>query len=107
VNNTSNITQILKDKIKRLESRGKKIQFYWILGHCGVEVNERADLEGKQLIKEGKVVNYYYQWQILKPSGKRKKKRCFRVTVKTLKGTEEKATLKGTTGMARLRGSAR
>jgi hypothetical protein len=44
---------------------------------------------------------------ILKPSGKRKAKRSFTVSVKTLKGTEEKATLKGTAGMSRLRGSAR
>jgi hypothetical protein len=43
----------------------------------------------------------------LKPSGKRKAKRSFTVCVKTPKGTEEKATLKGTMGMASLRGSAR
>jgi ribonuclease HI len=40
---------MLKDKIERLESRGKKIP-----GHCEVEVNERADLEAKQAIKEGR-----------------------------------------------------
>jgi hypothetical protein len=40
----------------------------------------------------------------LKPSGKRKAKSSFTVSVKTPKGTEEKATLKGTSGMARLRG---
>jgi ribonuclease HI len=42
MNNTSHIIQMLKDKIERLELRGK-IQFYWIAGHCGVEVSERAD----------------------------------------------------------------
>jgi hypothetical protein len=36
MNKTSHITQMLKDKIERLESRGKKIQFYWIPRHCGV-----------------------------------------------------------------------
>jgi ribonuclease HI len=51
MNNTSHITQMLKDKIERLESRGKIIQFYWIPGHCGIEVNERADSEAKQAIK--------------------------------------------------------
>jgi hypothetical protein len=45
---------MLKDKIERVESRGKRIQFYWILGRCGVEVNEKADLEAKQSIKEGR-----------------------------------------------------
>jgi hypothetical protein len=34
-------------------------------------------------------------------------KRSFAVSVKTPKGTEEKATLKGTTGMACLYGSTR
>jgi hypothetical protein len=32
MNNTSHITQTLKDIIERLESRGKMIQFYWIPG---------------------------------------------------------------------------
>jgi hypothetical protein len=49
----------------------------------------------------------YYQWQILKPSGKRKAKRSFTVLVKTPKGTEEKASLEGNTRMARLRAFAR
>jgi hypothetical protein len=40
------------------------------------------------------IINYYYQWQILKPSGKRRAKRRFTVCVKTPKGTEEAATLK-------------
>jgi hypothetical protein len=38
--------------------------------------------------------------------GKRKAKRSFTVSVKTPNGTEDKTTLKGTTGTARLRGSA-
>jgi hypothetical protein len=46
-------------------------------------------------------------YNILKPSGKRKAQRSFTVSVKTPNGIEEKATLKGTTGMARLCGSAR
>jgi ribonuclease HI len=51
INNTSHINQILNDKIDRLESRGGKIQVYWIPGHCGVQVNEAADLGAKQSIK--------------------------------------------------------
>jgi hypothetical protein len=30
---------MLKNKIERLESGVKIIQFYWILGHCGIEIN--------------------------------------------------------------------
>jgi ribonuclease HI len=45
---------MLKEKIDRLESRGKIIQFYWIPGHSGIEVNERADSEAKQAVKEGR-----------------------------------------------------
>jgi hypothetical protein len=52
--------------------------------------------------KKAEIVNYYYQWQILKPIGKRKANRSFAVSVKTPNGTEDKTTLKGTTGMARL-----
>jgi hypothetical protein len=58
-------------------------------------------------VKKAEIVNYCYQRQILKPSRKRKVKKNFTVFVKTPNGTEEKATLEGTTGMARLRGSAR
>jgi hypothetical protein len=46
-------------------------------------------------------------YNTVKPTGKRKAKRSFTVSVKTPKGTQERATLKGTRGMARLRGSAR
>jgi hypothetical protein len=45
--------------------------------------------------------------QILTPNGPRKAKKNFTVSIKTPNRTEEKATLKGTTEMARLRGSAR
>jgi hypothetical protein len=53
------------------------------------------------------IVSYYYQWQILKPSGQRNAKKNLKIFVETPNGTEEKDTLKGTTGMACLRGSAR
>jgi hypothetical protein len=43
--------------------------------------------------KKAEIVNCYYQWQILKPSGQRKAKRNVTVSVKTPKRTEEKATL--------------
>jgi ribonuclease HI len=43
---------MLKDIMERMESRRKNIQFYWIRGHCGVEVNEMADTKAKQTMKE-------------------------------------------------------
>jgi hypothetical protein len=59
----------------------------------------KADAQRRQIGK------YYYWWQILKSNGKWKAKRSFTVSVKTPKGTDEKATLKGTTEMASLRDS--
>jgi hypothetical protein len=56
--------------------------------------------------KKADTVYYYYQWQILEPIGKRKAMRSFTVSVKTPNTTEDKTTLKGTTGMADLHGSA-
>jgi hypothetical protein len=96
---------MLKDKIERLESRGEKNQFFWILGHCGLKVNEKADSEAKQSIREGRDSQLLLPVSVL-PSGKRKAKRCITVSVKTQKG-QEKATLKGTTGIAHVHGSAR
>jgi hypothetical protein len=107
MSNTSHITQVLKDKIERLESRGKQIQFYWILDTVDLKLTRGPTRRQSNQSKKVETVNYYYQWQILEPSGKRKTKKSFTVSVKTPKGTEERATLKGTTGRARLRDSAR
>jgi hypothetical protein len=71
MSNTSHITQKLEDRIERVESRGKKIQFYWIPGHCGVE--ELIRRQSNQS-KKAEIVNYYYQWQILKPNGKERQR---------------------------------
>jgi hypothetical protein len=57
--------------------------------------------------KKAEIVKYYYQWKILKPSGERKVKKNFTISIETPNETEEKATLKGAIGMAPLRGSAR
>jgi hypothetical protein len=56
MNNTLHITQMPKNKTERLDSGEKKIQFYWIPGHCLVEVTERADSEAEQS-KEAEIVN--------------------------------------------------
>jgi hypothetical protein len=55
-------------------------------------INERVDSEAKHQSMKAEIVNYYYQWQILKPSGKRRAKRRSTVSVKEANGTEEKAT---------------
>jgi predicted nucleotide-binding protein len=52
-------------------------------------------------------LNYYYQWQFLKPSGKRKARTSFTISVKILNGAEENAASKGTTRMACRLGSVR
>jgi ribonuclease HI len=72
---TSHITQMLKDKIERPESQGIKIQFYCIPGHCGVEVNERADSEAKQSIKEGRDSQLLLPVADLKAQCKKKRQR--------------------------------
>jgi hypothetical protein len=74
MNNTSHIIQTLKDKIERLDSRGKRIQCYWIPGHCGVEVNERADSGAKQSIKEGRYNGLLLPVADLKAQWKEKEK---------------------------------
>jgi hypothetical protein len=53
--------------------------------------------------KKAETVNYYYQWQNLRPIGKRKAKGSFTVSVKTPYVTDDKTNLKGATGMASLR----
>jgi ribonuclease HI len=52
VNNKAHITHMIKDKIDW--NREGKVQFYWIPGHCGVQVTERAHSEAKQSIIEGR-----------------------------------------------------
>jgi ribonuclease HI len=107
MNNTSDITQMLKDKIERLKSRGEKIQFYWIPEHCGVEVNERADSDVKQSIKEGRDSQLLLPVADLKAKWKKKGKEELHSFCQNTKRAEEKATLKGTAGMAHLHGSTR
>jgi hypothetical protein len=74
------------------------VQLHDGLGSTGfrgaVELKLMRELARRQRnqSKKAEIVNYYYQWQILKPSGKRKAKRSFRVSVKTPKGIEEKVT---------------
>jgi hypothetical protein len=88
MNKSSHITPLLKDKIERVELRGKNSNFFWIPGNCGLEVNEKVGPEAKQSIKEGR------DSQIVKPCRRRKAKRNFTLSVKTPKGKEEVATLK-------------
>jgi ribonuclease HI len=64
------LLKCLKTKQKDWNCERKNIQFYWILGHCGVEVNKTADSEAKQSIKEGRdsqlllpVADHKVQWK--------------------------------------------
>jgi hypothetical protein len=98
---------MLRNKIERLESGGEKNKNSWIPGHCGDEINEKANLEAEQSIKEGRdsqillpVADLKVQW--IKESKEELHSFCL-----TLKGVEEKATSKGTRGMARVCGSTK
>jgi hypothetical protein len=75
--NTSHIPQMLRDKTERLESRWKKIQFYWIPEQCGFGVNEGADSEEKQSTKEGRDSQLLLPVEDLKAQLKKKGKEEF------------------------------
>jgi hypothetical protein len=51
-------------------------------------MRELTQRQSKQS-KKAETVNYYYQWQILEPSGQRKARKDFTVFVKTPNGTKE------------------
>jgi hypothetical protein len=80
---------MLKDKIERLESRWKKSSFVGPRSTVELKLMKELTRSQSNLSKRTEIVNYYYQWQILKPSGIRKTKRSFIISVKTSKGTEE------------------
>jgi hypothetical protein len=65
-------------------------------------INELVGSEAKHQSMQAATVNYYYQWHILKPRGKRRAKRRSTVSVKTPNGKEEEVT----TGIAHFCGSA-
>jgi hypothetical protein len=67
----------------------------------------RADSEAKKSIKEGRDSQLLLPVRDLKAQRKKKGKEELHSFCQNTKWTEEKDTLKRTTGMARLRGSAR
>jgi hypothetical protein len=81
----------------------EKINFFWIPGHCEDDVNERADSQAKQSIKEGRNSQVLLLVENQKVHWKKKTKRSFTISVKTPKGRKKKTTLKAITTMARLR----
>jgi hypothetical protein len=101
-----------RDCLRVQGRREKKISACFLLGFLFDTVDEGtvarvlAGSEAKQSIKEGRDRQLLLPLADLKVHWKKAKK-SFTVFVKTAKGTEEKITLKGTTGMARLRGSMR
>jgi hypothetical protein len=74
MNNTLHITQTLKDKIERLESRGK-IQSYWLPGQSEIEINESADSEAKQAIRGGEDSQFLLSMAGLKAQWKKNGKK--------------------------------
>jgi hypothetical protein len=75
--------------MERLESRGEKIQFYWIPGHCGVEINERTDSKAKQSIKGGRDSQLLLPVADLKAKWEKKIKRSFTVSIDIIRGRGE------------------
>jgi hypothetical protein len=106
MNNISHITQMLKYKIVSLESQGEESNSTGSRGSLELNLMRGPTRRQSNQSEKAEIANYCYKWQILKPSGKRKVKNELHNFL-TSKGVEEKATLKGTTEMARLRGSAR
>jgi hypothetical protein len=97
---------MLKDTID-LNHVEKKSNFTGPLGTAELKLMKGPTRRQSKQSKKVEISNYYYQWQILKLSGKRKAKKNLTVFVKTPNWTAENDTSNDTIGMARLRGSAR
>jgi hypothetical protein len=95
---------MLTDKID-WNRKKKKSNFSGFQGTAELKLIRQLTQRQSNQSKNAQIVKYW--WQILKSSGKGKAKRSFTVTVITPKGTEEKVTLKSTTGMACLYSSMR
>jgi hypothetical protein len=85
---------VLKDKIERMESRRKNSIFMGSRGTVELKLMRELTRRQSNQSKKTEIVNYYYQWQILKPLRKRKAERSLTISVKSPKGAEEKATLR-------------
>jgi hypothetical protein len=44
----------LRDKIRELELTNRRIEFFWIPAHCGIQINENTDSGDKDAINNGK-----------------------------------------------------
>jgi hypothetical protein len=65
---------MLKNKVKRLESRGKKSNFTGSRGAVNMKLMRGPTRRQSNQSKKAEIVNYYYQWQILKASEKERQK---------------------------------
>ncbi|XP_043273353.1 uncharacterized protein [Venturia canescens] len=45
---------MIKEKLRKLEARGKKVQFKWIPAHKGIKYNKVVDLAAKTAIRYGR-----------------------------------------------------
>jgi hypothetical protein len=62
MNDTSHITQMLKDKIERLELRGKKSNFSGSRGTMELKLLRELTRRKSNQSKKAEIVNYCYQW---------------------------------------------
>lgn len=58
----SHLILLIKDLLKTMSDKGKKVQFYWIPAHKGIEYNEIVDIKAKESAVSGR------DTQILAPS---------------------------------------
>lgn len=54
INIASYLAWDLSDKIRELRLRGRRIKFFYIPAHCGIQINEKADPGAKDAINNGK-----------------------------------------------------
>jgi hypothetical protein len=63
MNNTSHITQMLKDKIERLESSGEKSYFIGSQGTAELKLTRGPTRRQSKQTTKVEIANYYYQWK--------------------------------------------
>jgi hypothetical protein len=75
MNNTSHITQMLKDKTEVLKLQGKISDVTGSIGIVELQLTRELTWRQSNQSKKAETVNYCYEWPVLKPRGKEKRQR--------------------------------
>jgi hypothetical protein len=54
INNTSYLPWDLRDKMRELELTGRRIEFFWVPAHCGIQINEKGSPGAMDALNNGK-----------------------------------------------------